>query len=276
VTENADWVPFRQASWHALTVAAQDATTMLWRELKHTLRFPLLLIGSILAPVVFLLLFVYILGGPLGDGLGAAARDAPYVDFLVPGILMMTVAAGSGTTAITVCTDMTGGIIDRFRTMPITRGAVLTGHVGGSVLRTLVTTTVLTGVALLVGFRPEASVADWFAAVGVVVAFSFALAWLSVAFGLVAKTVAGANSASLPIQFLLPFLSSAFVPAESMPVGVRWFAMHQPFTPVVQSLRALLTGAPVGDTAYLALVWCAAIALAGYLWARAVFRRGTR
>jgi len=259
-----------------LTNAAQDSTTMLWRELKHTLRYPLLLVGSILVPVVMLLLFVYILGGPIGAGLGDAARGAPYVDFLVPGILMMTVAAGSGTTAISVNVDSTGGIIDRFRTMPITRGAVLAGHVGGSILRTLVTTTVVTGVALLVGFRPRASVVDWFAAAGVVVAFTFALAWLSAALGLVAKSVAGANSSSLPIQFLLPFLSSAFVPADSMPVGVRWFTAHQPFTPVVDCLRALLTDAPVGHTAYLALAWCAAIALAGYLWARAAFRHGTR
>ena len=259
-----------------LTIAAQDSATMIGRELKHTLRFPLLLIGSILGPVVFLLLFVYILGGPIGNGLGAAARGAPYVDFLVPGIVMMTVAAGSGTTAITVCTDMTAGIIDRFRTMAVSRGAVLTGHVGGTVLRTLITTTVITGVALLVGFRPQASVAGWFAVVGIVAAFAFALAWLSVALGLGAKSVAGANSASLPIQFLLPFLSSAFVPAGAKPAGVRWFAAHQPFTPVVESLRALLTGAPLGNTAYLALAWSAAIALAGYLWARAGFRRGTR
>ena len=213
-----------------LTIAAQDSATMLGRELKHTLRYPLLLVGSILAPVVMLLLFVYILGGPIGHGLGDAARGAPYVDFLVPGILVMTVAAGSSTTAINVCTDMTGGIIDRFRTMAVTRGAVLAGHVGGNVLRTLVTTTVVTGVALLVGFRPQASVADWFAVAGIVAAFSFALAWLSAALGLVAKSVAGANSSTLPIQFLLPFLSSAFVPADSMPAGVRWFAAHQPFT----------------------------------------------
>jgi ABC-2 type transport system permease protein len=259
-----------------LSNATQDSTTMLWREFKHTLRYPLLLVGSILVPVVLLLLFVYILGGPIGAGLGDVARGAPYVDFLVPGILVMTVAAGSGTTAINVNIDSTGGIIDRFRTMPITRGAVLAGHVGGSILRTLVTTTVVTGVALLVGFRPQASVVDWFDAAGVVVAFTFALAWLSAALGLVAKSVAGANGSSLPIQFLLPFLSSAFVPADSMPVGVRWFTAHQPFTPVVECLRALLTGAPVGNTAYLALAWCAAIALAGYLWAQAAFRRGTR
>lgn len=259
-----------------LTIAAQDSTSMLWRELKHTRRFPLLLVGSILVPVVMLLLFVYILGGPIGHGLGDAARRAPYVDFLVPGILMMTVAAGSGTTAISVCTDMTGGIMDRFRTMPVTRGSLLIGHVGGNILRTLAATTVVTGVALLVGFRPKASVVNWFAVVGIVAAFSFALAWLSAALGLVAKSVAGANGSTLPIQFLLPFLSSAFVPADSMPAGVRWFTAHQPFTAVVESLRPLLTGAPVGNNAYLALAWCAAIATAGYLWARTAFRIRTR
>ncbi len=200
-----------------LTIPARDSATMLGREFKHTVRFPLLLVGSILVPVVLLLLFVYILGGPIGHGLGDAARGAPYIDFLVPGILVITVAAGSGTTAINVCTDMTGGIFDRFRTMAVSRGALLTGHVGGYVLRTLVTTTVVTGVALLVGFRAQASVADWFAVAGLVAAFSFALAWLSAALGLVAKSVAGANGSTLPIQFLLPFLSSAFVPVALMP-----------------------------------------------------------
>jgi ABC-2 type transport system permease protein len=246
-----------------LTAAAQDSATMLRRELKHSVRFPLMLVGTILTPVVLLLFFVYILGGPLGAGLGDVARGAPYVDFLVPGILMLTVAAGSSTTAINVCIDMTGGIMDRFRTMAVTRGAMLTGHVGAGVLRTLVTTVVVTGVALLAGFRPQASVAGWFAVAGILAALSFALSWVSAAIGLVAKSVAGANGATLPIQFLLPFLSSAFVPAGSMPAGVRWFSAHQPFTPVVECLRALLTGAPLGNTAYLALAWCAAIALAG-------------
>jgi ABC-2 type transport system permease protein len=261
---------------NGLATAAQDSITMIGRELKHTIRFPLMLIALIMIPVVFLLLFVYILGGPIGAGLGAAARGAPYVDFLVPGILMMTAAAGCGITAINVCTDMTGGIVDRLRTMAVSRGALLAGHVGGYVLRTLAAAVVVTAVALLVGFRPHASVAGWLGAAGIVAAFSFALAWLGAALGLVAKTVAGANSSTLPIQFLLPFLSSAFVPAATMPAGVRWFTAHQPFTPVVQSLRALLTGAPLGNTAYLALGWCAALALVGYLWARAAFIRGSR
>jgi len=257
-----------------LTIAAQDSATMLWRELKHTLRlFRLLFVGSIVVPVVMLLLFDYILGGAIGNGLGAAGQGLPYVDFLVPGILMMTVAAGSAATAINVCTDMTGGIVDRFRTMAVSRGALLAGHVGGGVLRALLTTTVVTGVALLVGFRPKASAWDWFGLVGIVAAFAFALAWLSAALGMVARSAAGANGMTLPIQFLLPFLSSTFVPANTMPAGVRWFAEHQPFTPVVECMRALLAGGPVGNTAYLALAWCGAIALAGYLWARAAFDR---
>ena len=259
-----------------LTIAAQDSTTMLGRELKHTLRFPLLLVGSILVPVVLLLLFVYILGGPIGHGLGDAARGAPYIDFLVPGILVVTVAAGIGDHG-----DQREHRHDRrhHRPAPHHAGHPRRGadracrrqcpahachhhrrHRGGAA-----------------GRLPAAGLGrDWFAVAGIVAAFSFALAWLSAALGLVAKTVAGANGSTLPIQFLLPFLSSAFVPAALMPAGVRWFAEHQPFTPVVECLRALLTGAPVGNTAYLALAWSAAIALGGYLWARAVFGRGPR
>jgi ABC-2 type transport system permease protein len=143
-------------------------------------------------------------------------------------------------------------------------------------VRALAASIVLTGVALLVGFRPKATFEDWLAVAGIVASFSFALAWMSAALGLVARSVAGANGSTLPIQFLLPFLSSTFVPSDSMPAGLRWFAAHQPFTPVVESLRALLTGAPLGSTAYLALAWCAAIALAGFVWAQVAFRRGIR
>jgi ABC-2 type transport system permease protein len=261
----------------ALTIAAQDSATMLWREIIHSIRLlRLLIVSAILVPVVMLLLFDYILGGTLGHGLGDASRGAPYIDYLVAGILVMTVAGGCGPTAINVTTDMTGGFVDRIRTMAVTRGALLAGHVGVSVLRMLVATVAVTGVALLLGFRPRASVADWFTVVGIVAAFSFALAWLSAAIGLVSKSVAGANGSTLPLSFLLPFLSSTFVPVASMPAGVRWFAENQPFTAVVDSLRALLIGAPAGSAPYLALLWCGAIALASYLWAQASFRRGTR
>jgi ABC-2 type transport system permease protein len=261
----------------SLAVAAQDSATMLGREVKHSIRLlRLLIVSVILVPVAFLLLFDYILGGTIGNGLGSAGHGSPYIDFLLPGILMMTVAGGCGPTAINVTMDMTTGFVDRIRTMAVSRGALLAGHVGGSVVRTLIAGTVVTGVALLVGFRPKASIAEWFAVLGIVAAFAFALAWLSAAIGLVAKSVAGANGSTLLLSFLLPFLSSTFVPAASMPVGVRWFVANQPFTAVVDSLRELLSGAPVGNTAYLALVWCAGIALASYLWARAAFRRGTR
>ncbi len=260
-----------------LTLAVQDSATMLGREIKHSIRLlRLLIVSAVLVPVVMLLLFDYILGGTIGHGLGDAARGARYIDFLVPGILIMAVAGSCGPTAINVTMDMTGGFVDRIRTMAVSRGALLAGHVGGSVLRMLVATTAVIGVALLVGFRPKASVADWFAVVGIVAAFSFALAWLSAAIGLVTKSVAGANGSTLPLSFLLPFLSSTFVPPESMPAGVRWFAANQPFTPVVDSLRGLLSGAPVGNTPYVALAWCAAMALVSFLWAQATFRRGTR
>jgi ABC-2 type transport system permease protein len=255
-------------------LAIQDATTMLGRELKHTLRFPLLLVGTIVVPVVMLLLFEYILGGPIGNGLGAAAHGAPYVDFLVPGIILLTVAASCGPTAINARMDMSGGFVDRVRAMAVARGALLAGHVGGSVVRTILSTVVVIAVALLVGFRPKASVEAWFAVLGIVAAFSFSLAWLAAAIGLTAKSVAGANGLTLPIQFLLPFLSSTFVPAESMPAGVRWFALNQPFTSVVDTLRALLTGGSIGTSAYVTIAWCVAIALAGYLWAQLALRRG--
>jgi ABC-2 type transport system permease protein len=236
----------------------------------------LLIVSAILVPVVMLLLFDYILGGTIGRGLGDAARGAPYIDYLVAGILVMTVAGGCGPTAINVTMDMTGGFVDRIRTMAVTRSALLAGHVGVSVLRMLVATVAVTGVAVLIGFRPKASVADWFAVIGIVAAFSFAMAWLSAAIGLVTKSVAGANGSTLPLSFLLPFLSSTFVPAGSMPAGVRWFAANQPFTPVVDSLRALLIGAPAGKAPYVALAWCAATALVAYVWAQVTFRRGAR
>jgi ABC-2 type transport system permease protein len=255
-----------------LTLAARDSTTMLGRELKHTLRYPLILISAILSPIVMLLLFAYVLGGPIGNGLGGG----PYLNFLVPGVIMMTAAAGASPTAINVCTDMSGGIVDRFRAMAVGRGSLLSGHVLASALRTVLTTAIVTGIAFVVGFRPQASIVDWLAALGLVIAFAFALGWVAAALGLGAKTIAGANSASLPIQFLLPFLSSAFVPAESMPAGLRWFSEHQPFTPVTESLRALLTGAPVRNSATIALLWCAGIAVVGYLWALAAFKRRTR
>jgi ABC-2 type transport system permease protein len=259
-----------------LTNTLRDSVTMTRRELKHAQRFPMLLVGALAVPVVMLLMFDYVLGGTIARGLGAAGQAAPYIDYLMPGILVMTVAAGTAATAINVCIDMTGGIMDRFRTMPVSRGALLTGHVGAGVLRTLAATVAVTLVAVLIGFRPKAPSSDWLLAFGILAAFAFALAWLSAAFGLVAKSVAGANSLTLPIQFLLPFLSSTFVPADSMPAGVRWFSAHQPLTLVVDALRDLLTGTPDGNAALWALFWCAVIAAIGCAWAVALFNAAPR
>lgn len=261
----------------SLTDAALDSTTMFWRELKHSVRLlRLLFVSAILVPVVMLLLFDYILGETLGRGLVGAAQGAPYIDYLVPGMIVMTIASGCGPTAINVSMDVTGGFLDRIRTMAVARGALVAGHVGASVIRMLIASAALVGVAILLGFRARASITDWAAVVGILTAFSLAMAWLSAAIGLVTKSPAGANGATLPLSFLLPFLSSTFVPAGSMPAGVRWFAANQPFTAVADSLRALLAGTPVGNNACLATAWCAAIALAGYLWSQATFRRGGR
>ncbi|WGW12122.1 ABC transporter permease [Saxibacter everestensis] len=197
------------------------------------------------------------------------------MDFLTPGILVMTVAAGALPSAVSVSTDMSEGIIDRFRTMPIARSAVLTGHVVGGIVRTLLSAILVTIVALLMGFRPAGSPLAWVAAAGIILAFAFALTWLAVAIGLAAKTPTGANSLAQIISTVLPFLSSAFVPTASMAVGIRWFADFQPFTPVVHSVRALLTGTEAGNSVIFALTWCIIIALVGYIWGLRAFRTKT-
>jgi ABC-2 type transport system permease protein len=168
--------------------------------------------------------------------------------------------------------DMSEGIVARFRTMAISRSSVLTGQVLGSLIRTMITVVVVLGVALLMGFRPSAGPVAWIAALGLIALITFAITWMGVAFGLVGKTPAGANSLSLLFQ-LLAFTSSAFVRPDSMPAGVRWFAEYQPFTPVIDTLRGLLLGTPIGNSAILAVAWCAVLTLLGYLWSRAIYNR---
>jgi ABC-2 type transport system permease protein len=245
-----------------------DSLTMLRRNLRHALRYPSMTVATVAGPVLILLLFNYAFGGALGAGIG----DASYIDYVAPGIILMAATAGSVATAVAVCSDMTEGIINRFRTMAISRSSVLTGHVVGSMIQTLVTIAVVTVIAIAIGFRPTADVGDWIAAIGLLVLVTFALTWLSAAFGLVAKNVETASNAPLPLQFL-PFLGSAIVPTDSMPDGMRAFAENQPFTPIIQTLRGLLMGTPIGDSAVLAVSWCAVIALVGYVWARAAYGR---
>ncbi|MGY1730163.1 ABC transporter permease [Geodermatophilus sp. SYSU D01045] len=254
---------------HTLT----DSRTMLRRDLRHAVRYPSLTLIVAAVPIVFLLLFVYVLGGTLGAGLGGSAGGrAEYVTYVVPGVLLLAVTGSAQGTAIAMAMDMTEGIVGRFRTMSIARASVLTGHVLGAVVQTLVGLAVVVGVALLVGFRPDAGVAEWLAAVGVLAMTAFALAWLAVAMGLATKTVEGASNLPMPLM-LLPFLASSFVPVESMPAGLREFAEHQPFTPLTETLRGLLTGTAIGSSAWVATAWCAGIALAGYLWARRNYER---
>lgn len=250
-----------------------ESLTMTGRELRHAVSYPALLVSALSVPIVMLLLFVYVLGTPLESGLGHAGR---YIDYLTPGILVMTAAAGTAAAAINICTDMTTGIIDRFRTMPIARSAVLAGHVSSSLLRILASLTFVTLVAVAIGFRPDAGLADWCGAIGILAAFAFALAWIAVSLGLGAGTPEGANATTLPIQFLLPFLSSTFVPTDTMPAGIRWFAEHQPFTLVADAVRALLAGEPAGSAVVAALAWSAGLAILGYWRALVLYRRGSR
>jgi ABC-2 type transport system permease protein len=222
--------------------------------------------------VIILLLFVGILGDTLGAGLGTAATGGGYVDYITPGIILMTVTANCVSTATTVCIDVTSGIVDRLRTMPIARAALLTGHVVSSVIVTVLGAILVTGLAVLLGFRPNAGVLDWLALLGLVVMVAFALTWPAVLIGLVSKTPESASNTPVLIAFA-PFVSSALVPTDSMPAGARWFAENQPFTPMIETIRGLLLGTPIGDSAWLAVAWCVAFGLAGYVASRAVFGR---
>jgi ABC-2 type transport system permease protein len=256
-----------------LTYAVRDSTTMLRRNFVHMRRYPVLTLMLIGLPIIFLLLFVYVFGGTLGAGLGGVSGGrAEYANYVAPGILLMTVAGAAQGTAISVAMDMTEGIIARFRTMAIFRPSVLTGHVIGSVIQTMLSIAVVIGVALLVGFRPNATPVEWVATIGVLAMITLAVVWLSVAFGLVTKSVETASNLPLPL-LLLPFLGSGFVPTDSMPTGMRWFAAYQPFTPVIETLRGLLLGTGIGNNATIAAVWCVAITLLGYLWAKALYNR---
>jgi ABC-2 type transport system permease protein len=242
-----------------------DSAIMLRRNFKHTLRNPTVVFSAVLLPVVIMLMFVYVLGGAFDVGI-------KYIDYATPGLIVMAICYGLSATALAVNSDMTKGIISRFKVMDISRGAVLTGHVIASMLRSLVAVAAITGVALLIGFRSSASFLDWLGAIGIIALLCFAATWLTVALGLSAKTAESAGLATVPL-IMLPFLSSAFVPAGTMGPGVRQFAEYQPFTPVTETLRGLLTGHPSASHAIAALAWCAGIALAGYLWALATFRK---
>ena len=257
------------------STVVRDSTTMLRRNLRHVRRYPSLSIMLVAQPIVFLLLFVYVFGGTLGAGLpgsGGGGDRGDYLVFITPGILVMTVASVALGTALSTATDMTTGIIARFRTMNIARASVLTGHVLGAVIKTGCAVVVVAAFAVLLGFRSDAGVLGWLAAIGLLVLIAFALTWLTVGMGLVADSVETASNTPL-VLMILPFLSSAFVPTDTMPAGLRQFAEHQPFTPMTNTLRALVTGAPTGSDLWLAIGWCGVIGVLGYLWSRRLYLR---
>jgi ABC-2 type transport system permease protein len=261
-----------------LTYAITDSRTMLRRQVKHLLRYPAMTVLLLGMPVIFLLLFVYVFGSQLGAGLthqhlaGHGTRST-YLNFVVPGILLMTIAAAANGTAILVAMDMTSGIVARFRTMSIARASVLAGHVLGSVIQALVGVAVVTAIALALGFRPTANPLNWLAGLAILILFANALAWLATALGLAANSVETASNTPMFLT-LLPFLSSGFVLIASLPIVLRQFAQYQPFTPVTDSLRGLLFGGTsLASDILPAIAWSVGITLASYLWARHLYNR---
>lgn len=250
----------------ALATAYADSATMLRRNMVHAKRYPSMTFSMILMPIVLLLVFNYVFGGALG------AATGKYIDYLTPGMMLIIPAYMIAGVAVSMCTDMTKGIVDRFRTMHISQSSVLTGQVVGSWIQGMLGVAAMTGVAVLVGFRPSATPVEWLAAIGLIGLVFFALNWLGVAFGLLAQTPESASNMPMPI-LLLPFLGSGLVPTDTMPAGVRHFAEYQPFTPITETLRGLLMGTEIGNNGIMALAWCVGIAVLGFFWSTSLFRR---
>jgi len=261
-----------------MTYAIRDSMTMLRRNLRRSLRYPVAPATTMGIPIVLLLLFVFVFGNTLGAGLpgvsGAAGGGGrgDYLDYVTPGILLLAITGAAQSTAIAVAMDMTEGIVARFRTMAMSRASVLTGHVIGSLIQTLLGLAVVTGVALALGFDATATPLEWLGAIGLLALVAFAVTWLAVALGLVTKSVEAASNLPMPL-ILLPFLGSGFVPTESMPTALRWFAENQPFTPIMETLRGLLLGTPSGSSGWLAIGWSVAIGLGSYVWAKHLYDR---
>jgi ABC-2 type transport system permease protein len=243
-----------------------DTAVLLGRSLRHISRSPDTIITTAVMPIAFMLLFVYVFGGAIQHGSGS------YVTYLLPGILLITIASGIAYTAFRLFLDMQSGIFDRLQSMPIARASALWAHVLTSLVANLISLVVVVGVALLMGFRSPAGLAAWLSVGGILILFTLALTWLAVIPGLTAKSVDGASAFSYPLIFL-PFISSAFVPTETMPGPVRAFAVHQPVTSIVNAIRDLFTGQPVGSDIWTALAWCVGILAVTYGFAMAIYRR---
>ncbi|POG48146.1 ABC transporter permease [Streptomyces sp. ZL-24] len=261
----------------ALTLLARDSNTMLRRNLLHVRRYPSLTLNLLLTPVMMLLLFVYVFGDVMSAGIGSGGADrSDYVAYIVPGILLMTIGSTVIGAAVSVATDMNEGIIARFRTMAIHRGSVLVGHVAGSVLQVLASLVLVGAVGVAIGFRSsDATALEWLAAFGLLALFALALTWIAVAMGLASQNAEAASNMAMPL-ILLPLVSSAFIPADTMPGWFRPFAEYQPFTPAIETLRGLLLGSEIGHNGWLAIAWCLALSALGHFWSKALFDRDPR
>ncbi|MFH9268209.1 ABC transporter permease [Streptomyces sp. NPDC017546] len=261
----------------SLSLAVRDSNTMLRRNLLHARRYPSLTLNLLLTPVMLLLLFVYIFGDVMSAGIGGGGGGrSAYIAYIVPGILLMTVGSTVVGTAVSVSTDMSEGIIARFRTMAIHRGSVIVGHVVGSVLQSVLSVVLVGAVAVAIGFRStDATVLEWLAAFGLLVLFATALTWVAVGMGLISPNVEAASNNALPMV-LLPLLSSAFIPVETMPGWFRPIAEYQPFTPAIETLRGLLLGSEIGHNGWLAVGWSVGLVVLGYFWAISKFGQDPR
>jgi ABC-2 type transport system permease protein len=251
----------------SLTWGARDSQILIGRSLRHLPRNLESLLMAVILPVLLMLLFVYVFGGAISTG-------TDYVNYVVPGIILLCAAFGASMTAVNVASDMTNGIIDRFRTMPIASSAVLTGHVAASLVRNALSTALVIGVAYLAGFHPSASTLEWLATVGILALFVLAISWVSVCLGLIAKSPEAASGYTFGFAFL-PYVSSAFVPPETMPAVLRGIAEHQPVTPVIETARGLLMGTPIGNSVWLSLAWFGGLLVVSYGLAGVLFRRRT-
>ena len=258
----------------SLSLAVRDSSTMLRRNLLHARRYPSLTLNLLLTPIMLLLLFVYIFGDVMSAGIGGGGADrSDYIAYIVPGILLMTIGSTVIGTAVSVSTDMTEGIIARFRTMAIHRGSVLVGHVVGSVLQSIASVVLVGAVAVAIGFRStDATALEWLAAFGLLVLFALALTWIAVGMGLASPNAEAASNNAMPL-ILLPLISSAFIPVDTMPGWFQPIAEYQPFTPAIETLRGLLLGTEIGNNGWIAVAWCLGLTVLGYFWSTAQFNR---
>ncbi|MFD7548806.1 ABC transporter permease [Streptomyces sp. NPDC059578] len=258
----------------ALSLAVRDSTTMLRRNLLHAWRYPSGTLNLLLTPIMMLLLFVYIFGDVMSAGIGGrSANRSDYIAYIVPGLLLMTVGSTVIGAAVSVCVDMTQGLTARFRTMAIYRGSLLVGHVLGGVLQCVMSVVLVGAVGMAMGFRStDATALEWIAAFGLITLFALALTWIAVGMGAASPNPEAAGNMAMPL-ILLPLISSAFIPAGTMPDWFRPIAEYQPFTPAIETLRGLLLGTEIGNNGWIAIAWCVGLIAIGYRWSTAQFNR---